>query len=393
MIEQPEPTIREKKTTVKGRTYQYWLVDWTINKHRERKNFKTEAKAKHYILKRKRELTNEYERKKILFRKIGEAAAKLNNDNLNDAVVALNILSGRGSLADAASFYTEHHDPDGGKRTVTELFDEYVSSRIKAERRERTIRDIKQRLGSFKDDFLDVPVDQITTADMERWLDSRGGNGISRNNNRVHLVGMFNYAKSRKYIRENRASVIERVKQKKKKPFILVPEDVEKLLNYTNTTEPNMIPYFALCVFAGIRPTECQRLDWKDIDLKKKQIYIQSSISKTGDDRYIDMSDNLISWLLPYKDGKGLVFYKTHIFRRTIKKAGIRWKVDCLRHSYGTYHVAMHDNAGKTALNMGHRELGTLFDHYQRAVEKSEAERFWSIRPRRESNIIRMAAI
>ena len=61
-----------------------------------------------------------------------------------------------------------------------------------------------------------------------------------------------------------------------------------------------------------------------------------------------------------------------------------------MRHSYGSYHLAMFDNAGKTALQMGHRELGTLFEHYRRAVRKKDAAKFWAILPTNKDNVIRI---
>ena len=61
----------------------------------------------------------------------------------------------------------------------------------------------------------------------------------------------------------------------------------------------------------------------------------------------------------------------------------------CRTMIYGKrYHPAMFDNAGKTALQMGHREIGTLFEHYRRAVRKEDAEKFWAIRPARDAKVI-----
>ena len=52
-----------------------------------------------------------------------------------------------------------------------------------------------------------------------------------------------------------------------------------------------------------------------------------------------------------------------------------------MRHSFGSYHMAHYENAGKTALQMGHRTIDTTFEHYRRAVRKEDAARFWEIMP------------
>ena len=40
-------------------------------------------------------------------------------------------------------------------------------------------------------------------------------------------------------------------------------------------------------------------LKWRDIDLEEKLITISSKISKTRERRHVDISDNLLAWLLP----------------------------------------------------------------------------------------------
>jgi integrase len=63
-----------------------------------------------------------------------------------------------------------------------------------------------------------------------------------------------------------------------------------------------------------------------------------------------------------------------------------------MRHSFGSYHLAAHENAGKTALQMGHRRIDTTFEHYRRAVRKEDAERFWKIMPEGAANVIAFGA-
>ena len=58
------------------------------------------------------------------------------------------------------------------------------------------------------------------------------------------------------------------------------------------------------------------------------------------------------------------------------------WPVDVLRHSFASYRLAMHDNAAKTALEMGHTGTVMLFQHY-RNLAKPEAAREWWKHPAR----------
>ena len=56
-------------------------------------------------------------------------------------------------------------------------------------------------------------------------------------------------------------------------------------------------------------------------------------------------------------------------------------KPDIMRHSYASYHLAFHQSADKTALEMGHRDTQMLFRHYRELVTKEEAQAYWKIEP------------
>ena len=69
-----------------------------------------------------------------------------------------------------------------------------------------------------------------------------------------------------------------------------------------------------------------------------------------------------------------MVSYSRRKFERIRRKIKIHWEPNCMRHSFGSYHLAIFDNAGKTALQMGHRDIGTLFEYYRRAVRREDAD-------------------
>ena len=57
-------------------------------------------------------------------------------------------------------------------------------------------------------------------------------------------------------------------------------EEAHRLMNHVNEVVPDMVTYFAVALFAGLRPTELQRLDWKDIDLGKMRIRVVPEVAK-----------------------------------------------------------------------------------------------------------------
>ena len=377
--------IRSQRTTVKGHEYTRHVVDFGADTRgkRVRRTFTTPAKAKAAIREHLDRSKADTAAQAILSKKIGEKADKLTTDDLLDAARGLDILKGRGSLAAAADFFIKHTTPPGGdKRTVKELVDEYAESRVKANRSPYTVKDIRDCLNPFADAFGKTNVAEIATPEIERWYDEQNGGAARKTKRRNHLVSMFKFAIKRKYRRDNPASALEIPTKTKSKPHVLTVEDVEALMQYAAKSEAEMVPYMALCLFAGIRPVgEMQRLDWKDIDFKRTEIFISDEVSKTGDERYVEMTDALVAWLAPYRQNEGAIYYARTAFERIRKGAGVRWAKDCMRHSFGSYHLAMWENMGRTMEQMGHTNARILKNHYRRAVRREDAERFWKITP------------
>jgi integrase len=433
------PKIRETRVRVKGREYPRTVVDFGIRnvdgkRKRKRKTFKTRAQAERAVATWQAE-------QKILTRQIGKGADRFLTGDVQDAAAALHvlgadvtlseaaamfktvrdaglapahvrdagdavpILNGKATLTDAARFYMDRHFPKGGDRTIGQLVEDYIEDRQKVDRRPATISDIRNRLGcahareiprngagilrlapcGFARDFAGIPAAIVTTEGLVEWMDKHCGKRSKRTwrHMRVHLAGLFNFAKEKKYISgENPTPKAPKLSNHAKvRHYVMPVEDVETAMLYTAAKHPDMVPYMALCLFAGIRPTECTRLEWKRIDFTRREIDIIAEISKTGDERYVSMSDNLVEWLLPYRQPSGLVYTSRKALADIRKNSGVRWELDCMRHSFGSYHMGMHDDAGKTALQMGHRKVDTTFQHYRRAVRKEDAARFWEIMP------------
>jgi integrase len=62
--------------------------------------------------------------------------------------------------------------------------------------------------------------------------------------------------------------------------------------------------------------------------------------------------------------------------------AGIKeWPNDAARHSFATYHLALHQNSALTSHELGHRNPNTLFKHYRNLATKAEGEAYFAIVP------------
>jgi len=120
-------------------------------------------------------------------------------------------------------------------------------------------------------------------------------------------------------------------------------------------------------------------------DVMGHYIEITAAKSKTRKRRLVTLSENLKEWLS--LDGDFPPTNKPKRLKRILDESGVIWSPDIMRHSYASYHLALHQSADKTALEMGHRDTQMLFRHYRELVTKKDAIEYWNIEPKKSRNI------
>jgi integrase len=73
--------------------------------------------------------------------------------------------------------------------------------------------------------------------------------------------------------------------------------------------------------------------------------------------------------------------------QKVAAKAGVPWKHNALRHSFASYHLALHGDAGKTATIMGH-SVRMLEREYKDLKSPADAAAWFNVMPENsETNI------
>lgn len=101
--------------------------------------------------------------------------------------------------------------------------------------------------------------------------------------------------------------------------------------------------------------------------------------SKTRQHRTLPIEANLRPWLSAR--GEGCVFYSRTQFRQAIQAADIgEWKQDQLRHGFGSYWLAVHNDEARLAQIMGNSPE-IIHRHYRVPVSKVSAKAYFEITP------------
>ena len=150
------------------------------------------------------------------------------------------------------------------------------------------------------------------------------------------------------------------------------------------------LPLIALGGLAGLRTAEIVRLEWKDVNFAQGIITISAAKSKTASRRIVPIQPNLALWLAPWANASGPVLLRaetTRMEKRVADAAGITWKHNALRHSFGSYRLAQIKNAAEVSLEMGNSPQ-MVFKHYRELVTPKNAAAWWAIEPKRPANVM-----
>ncbi len=287
------------------------------------------------------------------------------------------------SLDAALTFYADHLHARRRSATVLSAFDEFVETRTNEHVSAAHLKDFKYRLQPFAMKYTKRLMVEVTTKDVDAWLFSLKCAPQTRANHRRLLHNFFSYAKGRGYCEENPVSRAARVKVIRKAPGILTPAQTASLLA---ACPSDILPAVAIGLFAGLRTAEIERLDWREIDFKRGFIEVTAENAKSAQRRLVTMTPNLREWLQPFAQFSGPVRlseqrHKTR-FEIALKGAGMdTWPSNAARHSFASYHLALHQDAAKTALQLGHTNTTVLFQHYRELARPEEAESYFKISP------------
>jgi integrase len=233
---------------------------------------------------------------------------------------------------------------------------------------------------------LTKPILLITPEDLGKFLSQWSGR--TRNNYLTFFVLLFNFAKG-KYLPAGEPTAAEKLERDVVTPSeveIWTPVEAKKILD---AADPDELPFFAISMFAGIRTKEITLLDWSQVrpsdDPDESHIEIKAVGSKKqAGRRIVPILPALAAYLKAIKPPKtGRIVPNVNMTPRQFRiaaAAGLKWKHNASRHSFGSYRMAEIKNAFHVAEEMGNTPA-MVKKHYFQAVTKAEAAKFWAIRP------------
>ena len=275
------------------------------------------------------------------------------------------------------------------ERTVT--FEKAVEAALEArrDRRTRTVYDFRYFTRRFMKRCKGLAARRmrsITPQECAGYIEQAFDTPRQRQKARLILSGVFGTAVKRGWCDANPVARVEAPRVVEQQVPILSPQEIEQITTTAETYQSgSCAAAVGMMLYAGIRPHEVARLNWAQVDLQERAIYILPRHSKTGGARRVTVHKPLLRILRAHRreDGEKICPANwLHHWRELRRAAGWdspahRWPQDALRHTFASYHLSHFRSYAELQLEIGHRDATLLRTRYvdQRPVVNAGA--FW----------------
>jgi integrase len=363
-----------------------WRVSGLLAGVRIRKNFKSKAEAA------TAKATLDIQALQAAAGGLRSAATFLTEGQLRDAEAAFRRLPKDGpSLAFLLDLALTTYRPPEREQTLDAAVADYLAA--KGRERDRGIissaqvGSIRKELARLTARFPGQTVSQLGVPDLTTFCERGLPSLKTQNNRRGILSTFFKFALQKDWIAKNPVAKVphHRIAHRRGSARTLTPTQAQNLMTHVEGYRGGaLVPFFALCLFAGIRPClragEIFKLRPANIRLETGVIHVEPETSKVRMKRSIAIQPNLAAWLRAYPLDRFPIIIPNLQHERKEIATKFELTHDIMRHTFISMHVAKFRSMGEAALQAGNSE-SIIRKHYLDLKTPAEAEEFFSIMP------------
>jgi integrase len=381
----------EKSLAVRRFTNRNGVISWRVSGWmfgvRVRRNFKSreEAAAEKGILEIQASQRTSG---------LGTVVTSLRPEQIREAEAIFCRLSGQShSLAFCVEYTLSNYRAPEREKLLSEAVSEYLAMRNKDQERGLVsavqVHSITKELKLLVCRFDHQMVSSLKTAALTEFCERRKPSLKTHNNRRGILSTFFKFAFQRDWIPFNPVEKIphHRIAHRRGSAKTLSAAQCRDLMAFVETYEGGcLVPFFALCLFAGIRPCvrkgEILKLKSEDVRLDTGTILVEPEVSKVRTKRNVAIQPNLAAWLNAYPiEELPIIPPNVQKLRAAVaKRFGL--SKDIMRHTFISMFVAKFRSMGEAALQAGNSE-SIIKKHYLDLKSTDEAAEFFGIQPQK----------
>jgi integrase len=301
------------------------------------------------------------------------------------------------SLAFYLDFALEHYREPLCRKHLSEAAEAYLAVKSLEHGRQvisaPQLTTIRRHLEVLKAHFPGSPMADLSAQSLTTYL-QHGNPALKTYNNRRGVVSTFmKFAFQQDWIAVNPIERVayHRIAHRRGSASTLSAERAQELMTFVESYRGGaLVPFFALCLFAGIRPCvrtgEILKLRPEHVRLDTEVIHIEPEVSKVRMKRNVTIQPNLAAWLQAFPlDHYPIIVPALQKHRARIAKL-FGLSHDVMRHTFISFFIAKFRSMGEGALQAGNSET-IIRKHYLDLKTPSEAEEFFGIMPARVTGL------
>ena len=331
---------------------------------------------------------------------------KLTPEQLRFSEIACAKLAAPGDLLRAVDFWIAHSK----ERAASEApdlddafaqFEKWVDATD--ELRPRSKRALLGVVRAFVNTTPNLKINDIAPERIHTYLTEGLGAGISpqtRMNWKLGLSRFFSWCAElpRRWIPTNPCKPIKLKLDRGEVPQIIAVEDCQRLMAESERyMDGALTPYLSVCLFAALRPSEAERLNWAGVNLDDRELHIAMQGTKTKRPRVVTLCETTLAWLRTC-EGKPfhIANHRRHMdaLKRRAGFAGRggagdlkTWTQDGLRHTGISHAFRRSGKYGHVAEWAGNSE-NVIRTHYASQTTTAATALFYQILPSKKATTV-----
>lgn len=262
--------------------------------------------------------------------------------------------------------------------------------------------------------FGNVPIEAITSLDIEHFLSDLGTSSKNRINIYTPFRSVMRFAKKHKIIPADPTLDVESIKHSKSEKAEHMPFNLDEIQRFLDHVDDFWKPLFVFMFFSGVRSCEASALQWKRVDLEnnvvkihRNLVYVQGkkifkSTKTEGSYRDVSLIQPAIDALREQRkrtfknDPEGFVFLNRvgdNVHRHTLNNKVIKPALEraglatnrSVKDTRASYIINSLDNGERISFitrQVGHSTTHMLINHYYKWVpadgDGSKLEGAWN---------------